>query len=65
MYNPELLDRLGKLWEAHPHQRFGQLIDNIFTVAGSYPNGIFYMEDSSVIKAIEKFEEHIDTYKNF
>ena len=51
MRNPNriqpILDRLRKLWEAHPELRLGQLIGNVFDYS-SKPD-IYYFEDEEFI----------------
>jgi hypothetical protein len=65
MYDKELLEKLDAIWQEYPHLRFGQLIDRIFTIAGSYPSGIFYVDDERVLDAREKYKNYIDDLKNF
>ena len=55
MRNPNriqpILDRLRKLWEAHPELRLGQLIGNVFNYS-SKPD-IYYFEDEEFIDKLE------------
>jgi len=42
-----MLEKIGKMWKAHPDQRLGQLVMNyIFgNIGGSHTAYIFYKED--------------------
>ena len=51
-------NQLATLWESRcPDWRFGQLIMNTFCLPGN-PE-VFYMEDSEIMSAIEKFFKEV------
>lgn len=51
---PKILERLRKVWEAHPDLRLGQLVVNAAT---SRPHcDPFYIEDDSLIDRVEALE---------
>lgn len=45
----KFLNRLQKIWEAHPNLRFGQLVDNIKLV----PQDLYYVEDEELLNQAE------------
>lgn len=47
---PNILDRLGKIWEKYPDLRLGQLLLNCF----SDPL-LYYIEDDTLIEALESY----------
>ena len=65
MYDKELIELFDALWQKNPHLRFGQLLDNVLTIAGGAPGRLFYMENDRVKTAIEGYAKYIDEFKNF
>jgi hypothetical protein len=47
---PKIIKELEKIWLEHPDLRLGQLIQNCFGT-----DSIYYVEDDSLIKTIERF----------
>ena len=48
---PNILDRLGKIWEKYPDLRLGQLLLNCF----SDPVLYYYIEDDKLIESLESY----------
>ena len=46
----ELLESLRKLWEKHPEQRLGQLLENFVF----YEDSMYHQEDDETLEKIKK-----------
>ena len=51
---PDILARLGNVWEKYPDLRLGQLIVNVVDDASL----LYMLEDNELIEGIEKVYEH-------
>ena len=48
---PNILDRLGKIWEKYPDLRLGQLIANVI----SDDSVLYMLEDEELVRSLEDF----------
>ena len=62
----KMLERLQKIWEAHPDYRLGQLLENVFPNRPGYPETysrpMHHIEDEMLIETLEKFYETEKVY---